>query len=117
MGHPERDLINEKLLSLPDNERLFRCNSGFGWTGTSIKKGDILIIKNPRPFRGMPPGWPDLCGWRTVEITPDMVGKRVAVFYAVEVKATGRLSKIQKSMQILIEKMGGIFEIINEKKS
>ena len=36
---------------------------------------------------GLCPGSSDLIGYRSVEITPDMVGKRVAVFAAIEVKA------------------------------
>lgn len=36
---------------------------------------------------GLHPGCPDLIGWRTVTITPDMVGKSIAVFAGIEVKA------------------------------
>lgn len=31
----------------------------------------------------------DLIGWRTVTVTPDMVGQRVAIFLSREVKAPG----------------------------
>jgi hypothetical protein len=112
MGNRERDLINARLSSLAPNERLFRANSGQGWTGKSVKKNDFLIIKNPRPFHGMPEGFPDLIGWETVEITPDMIGRRVAVFLAEEVKATGSLSVAQERFRDVIERMGGIFRII-----
>lgn len=69
-------------------------------------------MDNPRPLHAAPTGWPDLCGWETVVITPDMVGKRMALFLAVEVKATGKLSLEQKKLKRLIEKMGGKYEII-----
>ncbi|NDC35967.1 MAG: hypothetical protein EBZ51_11485 [Synechococcaceae bacterium WB9_2_112] len=36
---------------------------------------------------GLCPGSADLIGYRTVTITPEMVGQTVAVFCAVEVKA------------------------------
>ena len=35
---------------------------------------------------GLHPGCPDLIGWRSVTITPDMVGQTVAVFAGIEVK-------------------------------
>lgn len=110
MGFKEKNLINEFLSNLPENMRMFRTNSGMGWTGKSVKKGDITAIKNARPFHGMPGGWPDLSGWTEIIITPEMVGKKVAVFTAVEVK-TGqlKLSGEQNKFKDLIERMGGIF--------
>lgn len=39
---------------------------------------------------GLHPGSSDLIGWRSVTVTPDMVGKRLAVFLAVEVKRPGK---------------------------
>ena len=38
---------------------------------------------------GLSIGSSDLIGWRSVEVTPEMVGKRVAIFAAVEVKRPG----------------------------
>lgn len=35
---------------------------------------------------GLCPGSADLIGWHTVTVTPDMVGKRVALFLSIEVK-------------------------------
>lgn len=34
-------------------------------------------------------GGSDLLGWETIEVTPDMVGTKVAVFCAIEVKRPG----------------------------
>lgn len=63
--------------SRPDT-RLFRNNVGLFYTrkGTPIRCG---LIK----------GSSDQIGWRTVTITPAMVGRRIAVFAALEVKAPG----------------------------
>lgn len=110
MGYKEKNLINEYLSNLPENMRMFRTNSGMGWTGKSVRKGDITAIKNARPFHGMPEGWPDLTGWTEIEITPEMVGQKVAVFSVVEVK-TGKLklSDKQNKFKELILKMGGRF--------
>jgi len=114
----ERDLINKRLSTLPDNVRLFRINAGMGWTGEILRKtDDLVIIKNPRPFHSAPKGWPDLVGWETITITPDMVGQSIAVFLFEEVKATGRLSKFQKKFREVLEKMGGIFRVIRAPKS
>ena len=107
MGTKERDLINIRLSSLQPNERLFRANAGMGWAGRSVKRGKHVIIENAMPFHGMPEGMPDLIGWTTVTITPDMVGQRIAVFTGVEVKATGKLSEIQDKFRSLILGMGG----------
>lgn len=111
MGLKEKRLTNERLLNLKPTERLFRINAGMAWTGEIVKNNkQIIILKNPRPFWGAPAGWPDLAGWETIEITPEMVGQKIAVFKFEEVKATGDLSKDQKKFKKLILKMGGIFK-------
>ena len=113
MGEKERKLTVERLKNLQPNERLFRINAGMGWTGSSkVRKGKFLIIENPYPLHAAPEGWPDLVGFESVIITPDMVGKKVAIFKGVEIKATGKLSIIQEKFKNLIERMGGIFEIV-----
>ena len=98
MAQKERDIINDRLKNLPEDTRLFRINSGMGWTGKIVKKYDnFIILENPRPFHAAPEGWPDLAGIKSIEITPDMVGKRIGVFYCEEIKTGNlKLSKIQK---------------------
>jgi hypothetical protein len=112
MAQKESSKIKEILLSLPQNKRLFRINSGTGWAGNFIwrdrKSG---VIENPRPLKAAPKGWPDLCGWEEIEITSDMVGQKVAVFVGEEVKVTGQLTKEQKLFGELLERMGGIFRV------
>lgn len=108
----ESDRIREILSSLPPHERLFRINSGMGWAGKVIRRTpDLVIIEKPRPFHAAPEGWPDLCGWTELEITSEMVGRKIAVFTAVEVKVTGNLSKPQKAFQGCLEGMGGRFRV------
>lgn len=77
---------------------LFRVNTGKAWLGKAVRQpdGNVLVIGG-RPVAiglGMPNGDPlvgtsDLLGWTTVEITPEMVGKRVAIFTALECKESG----------------------------
>jgi hypothetical protein len=108
----EQDRIRQILAALPPEQRLFRINSGMGWAGKILRRDSgIAIIKNPRPFHAAPEGWPDICGWTEIEITPEMVGQKVAVFTAVEVKVTGRLRKSQAAFRDIIEAMGGIFRV------
>jgi hypothetical protein len=73
-------------------------------------KNGIIIIKNPRPFHGLPEGFPDMAGWAETEITPDMVGKKIAIFTAYELKATGEMTDEQKNFRRVLLDMGGIFE-------
>lgn len=85
---------------------LWRNNTGVAWMGEPIRvdklgivhvqKGDVIVRQARRVEFGLCPGSPDLIGWQTIEVTPDMVGKKIAVFAGVEVKtATGRVSPKQ----------------------
>lgn len=98
--------------------RLFRNNSGMGWTGSVIRvttytmmgmgPGDVLL-KNARPFHaGLCTGSSDYIGWKIIEVTPEMVGQKVAVFCAIETKAKGgRATQEQKNFIELVNKSGG----------
>lgn len=89
---------------------LFRANVGHAWTGDAKKlpNGDVLI-KNARPFStGLPAGFSDTFGLVPVVITPDMVGQRVGIFIAGEIKApAGRVSERQHAFMTAINKNGG----------
>lgn len=89
---------------------LFRNNVGLGWTGQTVKKtADAIVLKDPRPLHaGLCNGSSDLIGWRSVTITPDMVGKRFAMFTAVEVKKpNGRVSEDQINFLNNLNAAGG----------
>ena len=90
---------------------LFRNNVGVGWAGksTRLSNGDVLI-KNPRPLRaGLCVGSGDTIGWRTVIITPEMVGRPVAVFVSAEFKTeTGRAAPEQLHFAQAVTAAGGI---------
>ncbi len=58
---------------------------------------------------GLQPGSSDLIGWRTVTVTPEMVGQQVAVFTSIEVKAaSGRLRPEQRQWLDAVQTAGGI---------
>ncbi len=57
---------------------------------------------------GLCPGSSDLIGYRSVVITEDMVGQRLAVFAAVEVKDRGRATEQQEAFINLIQQAGGL---------
>lgn len=58
---------------------------------------------------GLCPGSADLIGYRTLEITADMVGQQIAVFAAVEVKSpTGRPTPQQTAWLEHVRAAGGI---------
>lgn len=88
----EHAVQNEIRNALAGLALIFRANCGSAWTG-DVKKlpGNRVLIERARPFNtGLPPGFSDLFGLVSVEITPDMVGKRVAIFTAIEAKAPGK---------------------------
>lgn len=82
-----------------------------GWQGKTKRTpaGDIFI-EDPRPLHsGLCKGSSDLIGWTPKEITPEMVGKKVAVFTAIEVKSRrGRPSEDQLNFMQRVKEDGGI---------
>ena len=87
-----------RLACSSGNCRLFRNNTG------------TLKDANGRPVQfGLCKGSADLIGWRTVTITPEMVGTQVAVFTSIEVKAaTGRLRPEQRQWLDAVQAAGGV---------
>lgn len=106
----EHGIQNEIRNALAGRALIFRANVGSAWTGDVTKlPGNRVVIDNARPFNtGLPPGFADLFGLVSVEITPDMVGKKVAIFTALEVKtSTGRASSRQTDFLQAVANNGG----------
>lgn len=79
------------------NLKLFRNNVG------QCHAADGRIVRF-----GLCQGSSDLIGFTSVEITPEMVGQRVAVFTAVEVKTPrGRIAEAQQKFIDLVRCAGG----------
>ena len=76
-------------------------------------RNQVGSLPDPRTGRlvtfGLARGSADLIGWRTVTITPDMVGQQVAVFTSIEIKSpTGRLAPLQANWLDAVQNAGGI---------
>lgn len=72
--------------------------------------GQLPDPRTGRPVQfGLARGSADLIGWRTITITPDMVGQRLAVFTSLEVKTfTGRLTPAQHNWLGAVRGAGGM---------
>lgn len=105
------------------DRRLWRNNVGTGWAGKSkrvtagnlravavgLRPGDV-VIRAARPLHaGLCVGSSDLIGLRSLEITPELVGQRLAQFVALEVKtASGVVSPKQRAFLRLAQELGGV---------
>lgn len=97
------------------NIRIFRNNTGTGWIGEVKKRftqngHTYMVLEDPRPLKtGLCLGSSDLIGFTSVTISPDMVGRKVAIFTALEVKTkTGRASTQQVDFIETVKRFGGI---------
>lgn len=115
----ERDIMQEIMVRASViGHRLFRNNVGTGWVGQFIKPKRMqsymlgekdVIIKNARPLHaGLCIGSSDTIGWRTVIITPEMVGQKIAQFVACEVKDKGGVTGEQVSFMGAVSLAGGL---------
>lgn len=113
----ERELINKFMIEYSkEGHRLWRNNVGQGWVGKTIRRGNSVIINNPRPLHaGLVKGSSDIIGLTKIKITPDMVGKEIAVFTALELKTSStRTTKEQKSFINIVNMSGGIGAIVRK---
>ena len=89
-----------------DETRLWRNSVGFARTET----GSLLHF-------GLCKGSSDLIGITEVEITPEMVGRKLGVFTAIEVKDKGKKpTKEQKNFIEFIKSKGGLAGVARSNK-
>ena len=103
----ETDLMDRiRLACSTGDTRLWRNNVGLAYT------------RDGRPVRfGLHPGSPDLIGLRTIVLTPDMVGQRLAVFIGIEVKAShGRISADQGRFLDFLRAAGAMAGIVRSEE-
>jgi hypothetical protein len=101
VSNPETDLQQRIRLALgtrPDL-RLYRNQTG--------------ALPDPRTGRlvtfGLARGSADLIGWRTITVTPEMVGQQLAVFTSIEIKTpSGRITPQQRNWLHAVRTAGGI---------
>lgn len=77
--------------------RLWRNNTG----ALKDQQGRLVTF-------GLCKGSSDLIGWRSVTVTPDMVGSKLAVFVAIEVKDKGRPTQEQLAFVKTVRDAGGL---------
>lgn len=117
------DLTHRLMVAMSDaGSRMFRNNVGNGLMirhgSTSIRNKIIEACAAVAESRGgsayrlqfgLCPGSSDLVGLTEIVITPDMVGKRIAVFTAAEVKyGNDQLQEAQSNFINAVRDAGGI---------
>lgn len=91
--------------------RIFKNTTAQGWLGQSTRCSDgSIILTNPRPLKaGLCVGSSDMIGWTMRTVTPDMIGRSVALFTAIEVKSgSGRATPEQLNFIEQVRRAGGI---------
>lgn len=80
-----------KAVGLFPHVRLWRNNRGAAWMGQIVERaGTTIVLANARPVEfGLTNGASDLIGLTQIVITPEMIGRTLAVFTAIEVKRPG----------------------------
>ena len=114
--------------------RLFRNNVGQAWTGKRITLSPpfsltmggksrtfdrrAVLILDPVPVNfGLQKGSGDLIGWRSVEITADMVGQTIAQIVSIEVKTPdGKATEEQLHWLKVVDDVGGFAKIIRSEE-
>ncbi|MFW6313505.1 MAG: VRR-NUC domain-containing protein [Spirochaetota bacterium] len=101
--------------------RMFRNDCGQGYVGRLQSEyrssaGSVVELSRAKRIRyGLTPGSSDLIGWRSIVITPDMVGQRIAQFTAVEAKTPGdRVRPDQRNFLDQVKAAGGYAAIGRE---
>jgi hypothetical protein len=80
---------------------------------TRLFRNQVGSLPDPRTGRlvtfGLARGSADLIGWRSIVVTPEMVGRRLAVFCSIEIKTpNGRVKPEQQAWLGVVQGAGGI---------
>lgn len=120
MAKKETAVLNRVMLRWCQGfNRIFRNNQGVAWFSTDkpVRSGRDIILRDAHAvtFGVGGDGGSDLIGWRSIIITPDMVGQRIAQFAALEIKRPGGVaSKEQLNFIKTVETAGGIGMVIDD---
>jgi hypothetical protein len=100
--------------------RIFKNPTGRAWVGIVGEDGKLTFRNRETYFvelydarsvsYGLCVGSSDRVGWRTLEISPDMVGRRIAQLVAIECKTStyGKCSEEQKNFLSQVARAGGL---------
>jgi hypothetical protein len=102
MPESEAEIQNRILLNLSHGDvRLWRMQVG----NFELRDGRRIVVG----VKGMS----DLLGFRSISVTPDMVGLKIAVFAGIEVKsAQGRMRDGQPEWLAMVKQAGGISGVV-----
>lgn len=106
----ESQLLANILLDLSrDNTRLFRFNSGSAWQGRIVERTAQRLVLSPYyAIKLGAEGMSDIGGLVSEVVTPEMVGRTVAISSWIEAKSiTGRISPQQRAFIRMILERGG----------
>lgn len=110
MAEYPNDSVN--VMALSESEITNKIRLAASKLGAKIFRNNVGLIKDAkgRIHRfGLCKGSSDLIGYVPIEITQDMVGKKIAVFSAIEAKAAkGKASDDQKNFIRVILENGGL---------
>lgn len=91
--------VNQDLAAIKFDGMLYRNNRG----ALSLGNGKFMR------YGVGPNGAGDWIGWRSIVVTAEMIGKRLAVFVNLEAKAPGgRIDPAQHEFNSTVKKAGGI---------
>lgn len=130
-GDSQSARLDKLRIHAQENQgRLFRNNVGEAWTGEhrvlkpipdilrkmfrlALGVTTVLIIVGYRRIKyGLTVGSSDLIGWKSVTVTPEMVGQKIAVFWAMEEKyGLDRVKPEQANFLNQVHESGGLAEI------
>lgn len=114
---PEKNLMESIRLAVGSRGdcRIFRNNVGVAHQGRVLSKtSGQVVLGGTRMIRfGLFPGSADLIGWKTITVTPDMVGQRIARFLSLECKSeSGTSSREQETWIRAVRAAGGIAGVV-----
>lgn len=118
MAHAETNILNSWLKKWNRWGIFFRVQVGRCYAGTVIRQwteGGIkfMTLKNAYPMSLGVPGKPDYEGWHTVVIGLEHVGRKAAIYTAIEGKTPdGRVSAEQEHFMRVVREAGGIAFVV-----
>lgn len=83
----------------------------------TVNRNNIGAYKSPSghyiKYGLFNPGGADLIGWKTITVTPEMVGQKIAQFVGLEVKTpTGRIRPEQENFLRVLKAAGGLGGVV-----
>lgn len=101
-------------------------SKGLGWYGKFLKPPmntsaiitpQDVLIRDAKPIRaGMCVGVTDLVGWTTITVEPEHIGKKLAVFTAIECREDLPMAPDRKKFIESVKLAGGFAKIVENVK-